>query len=456
MGREMERKYQTGLNAFRILWAGQSLSLLGSGMTRFAVMIWAFQVQGTATALALLGFFNCLTYVIASPMAGVLVDRWNRRTVMVFADLGAGLATAFLLVMFTLGRLELWHLYLAVGMVGVFEAFQEPAFSASVSLLVPRQEYTRSNALLGLGKSAARMLSPAIAGILLPVAGLGVIMLVDLATMSLAMLGLAFVRIPRPTASLEGRRAEGSFWRQVRFGGAYILRRPGLRGLLFSFFLINLFGTLTYFAVLSPMVLARTGGNETILGWVRTAMGMGGIAGGLVVSARGFSKNKARVYLLSVTLSFLVCDAMMATSTSAAGWIAAGLLAEFSIAFIVSPYFAIWQEVVPTDIQGRVFAMREMVQVASQPVGYLAGGLLADYLFEPFMLGGSGLAAALSGLVGFGPGSGMAVMFLFTSLFGGLTGLLGLLSPSIRRLDEGEASMDVDRLAANSPGLDIL
>jgi hypothetical protein len=141
-------------------------------------------------------------------------------------------------------------------------------------------------------------------------------------------------------------------------------------------------------------------------------------------------------------LSFLVCDAMMAISTSAAGWIAAGLLAEVTIAFIVSPYFAIWQERVPTDVQGRVFAMREMVQVTSQPLGYLAGGLLADHLFEPFMLGGGGLAAALSRLVGSGPGSGMAVMFLFTSLLGALTGLLGLLSPSIRRLDENPSDAE--------------
>jgi MFS transporter, DHA3 family, macrolide efflux protein len=436
----MKRNYLTGINAFRILWAGQSLSLLGSGMTRFAVMIWAYQVQGTATALALLGFFNCLTYVATSPFAGVLVDRWNRRMVMVFADLGAGLSTAFLLAMFSLGRLDLWHLYLAVGLVGVFEAFQEPAFSASVSVLVPRQDYTRSNALLGLGRSAARMFSPAFAGVLLPLSGLGLIMVLDLFTLSLALFGLLLVRIPRPAASLEGRQADGSFFRQVQFGASYILHRPGLRGLLLTFFMINLFGTLTYFAVLSPMILARTGGNETILGWVRTAMGLGGIAGGLVVSAWGWSNNKVRIYLLSVMLSFLVCDAMMAVSTSPAGWIAAGLLAEFSIAFIVSPYFALWQELVPSDVQGRVFAMREMVQVASQPLGYLLGGLLADHLFEPFMLGGSGLAASLSGLVGSGPGAGMAVMFLFTSLFGGLTGLLGLLSPAIRRLDEPRPS----------------
>ena len=428
-------KYLTGVKAFRVLWAGQSFSLLGSGMTRFAVMIWAFQVEGTATALALLGFFNCLTYIIASPFAGVLVDRWDRRRVMILSDLGGGLATLFLLIIFRLGRLELWHLYLAVGTVGVFEAFQEPAFSASISLLVPRQDFTRSNAMLGLGRSAARMLSPAFAGLLLPLAGLGVVMLVDLISLGLALLGLILVRIPPPAASAAGRQARGAFRHELKFGACYILERSGLRGLLLTFFLVNLFGTLTYFAVLSPMILARTGGSEVTLGLVRTVMGLGGIAGGLAVTAWGGSRNKTRTYLVSVMLSFLVCDAMMGLSQSAGGWIAAGLMAEFSIAFIVSPYYAIWQEQVPTDVQGRVFAMREMVQVASQPLGYLAGGLLADQIFEPFMLGGAGLAASLAHLVGSGPGSGMAVMFLFTSLFGGLTGLLGLLSPAIRKLD---------------------
>ena len=154
-------------NAFWVLWAGQSVSLLGTGMTRFAVLIWAFQEKGTATASALLGFFSCLTFVIASPFAGVLVDRWPRRTVMALADLGAGCMTGLLLALYALGRLEVWHLYLAEGVTGVLEAFQHPAFSASVSLLVPKEGYTRANGLLGLGKSAARIISPALAGALM-------------------------------------------------------------------------------------------------------------------------------------------------------------------------------------------------------------------------------------------------------------------------------------------------
>jgi hypothetical protein len=149
----------------------------------------------------------------------------------------------------------------------------------------------------------------------------------------------------------------------------------------------------------------------------------------------GGPRRKARTYLLATAASFLACDFLTAVSRSTLGWSVAGFLSELSIPFIVSPYFALWQEIVPAEVQGRVFSTREMVQVSSQPIGYLLGGILADRLFEPAM--GSGpLAGILGGLLGTGPGTGMAAMFLCTSLLGGLTGLLGLLSPSIRRLEE--------------------
>ncbi len=420
---------------FRILWAGQSISLLGTGMTRFAVLIWAYDQAQSVLALALLGFFSCLTYMLISPFAGVLVDRWDRRKVMFIADLGAGLMTALLLALNLTGHLQVWHLYLAQGISGLCEAFQSPAFSAAVSLVVPKHAYTRANGLLGLGQSAARVLAPALASVVQQVAGLNTVMLADLTTLALAVGGLLLVRIPTPPPTVEGEQATGTFWHQMRFGGRYIWQHPGLRSLLATFFMVNLFGTLTYFAVLSPMILQRTGGDEVALGIVRTVMGIGGIVGGVLISLWGGAQRKARLYLISTLLCFLICDFMTATSRTVWGWSVAGFLSELSIPFIVSPYFALWQELVPPDVQGRVFSMRGMVQVGAQPLGYLLGGLLADYVFEPALSSGGALASALGWLVGTGPGAGMAAMFLGTSLFGGLTGLLGLFSPAIRKLD---------------------
>jgi MFS family permease len=154
-----------------------------------------------------------------------------------------------------------------------------------------------------------------------------------------------------------------------------------------------------------------------------------------MISFWGRTRRKVKTYLISTLLSFLICDFLTAVSRSVIGWSISGFLSELSIPFIVSPYFALWQELVPPDVQGRVFSTREMVQVTAQPFGYLAGGLLADKVFEPALQVGGVLAGSVGRLVGTGPGAGMAAMFLLTSLLGGLTGLLGLLSPSIRHLD---------------------
>ena len=436
---------------FHILLFGQSISLLGTGMTRFAVMIWAYEQTRSATALALLGFFTCITYIVASPFAGVLVDRMSRRRVMCFADLSAGLMTTLLLVIRMFGELQLWHLYLAVGLAGVFEAFQDPAFTSSISMLVPKDEYIRSNGMLGMGRSVAHMLAPIFAGLVQQVWGLNAVLCIDIFTMTLALLGLLFIHIPNAPASAVGMESSGDFWLELRFGIGYIFRQAGLRNLTLSFFMVNLFATLTYFAILSPMILARTGGDETTLGIVRTAMGIGGITGGVLIVALKSPRRKARMYLIVTGISFLICDMGMAVSNSVFGWAMAGFLAELTIPFIVSPYFALWQEIVPPDVQGRVFSIREMIQVGSQPIGYLLGGLMADRLFEPAMQSNGWFSVLVGGLVGTGAGTGMASMFLFTAVCGSLLGFIGLLLPSIRRLDEPGTSSPTPVVASVIP-----
>ena len=142
-------KLFTNKKAFYLLWSGQSLSLLGSGLTRFALMIWAYQNNSSITSMVLLGFFSAFAFILASPFAGVVTDRVNRKWVMLFADLGSGLATMALLILSFNGGLQFWHLYLVEGLSGLFEAFQAPAFFSSVGQLVPKDEFTRANAMIG-------------------------------------------------------------------------------------------------------------------------------------------------------------------------------------------------------------------------------------------------------------------------------------------------------------------
>ena len=422
----------TQKKAFYILWSGQSISLFGSGLTRFALMVWAYQNSSSVTSMVLLGFFSFLSFMVVSPFAGIITDKVNRKWIMFGADLASGLVTLSLLLFSLNGELQFWHLYLAEGLSGAFEAFQSPAFFSSVSLLMPKKELMRSNALIGLAKSAIQVVAPAVASVILSFAGLHRVLSIDLLTLIAGLAAVLLVHLEKPPHTETGAQAKGTFWHEFRFGFRYIFSLPGLRTIMLMFVSINFFAGLTYMSILSPMILTRTNGSELSLGTVQTVMGVGGIVGGLVLTFFKSPRKKAALFAWSTTISIGICDLLTAASRSVLTWSISGFLSEFSIPFMVSPYYSIWQEKVPEDVQGRVFAVREMIQTAPSPLGYLAGGLLADHVFEPLFL----QKTILTPLVGIGPGSGMSAMFLITGLFGSLSGLIGLLKPCVRQLDD--------------------
>ena len=428
----MERKHLK--RNFYLLWAGQTVSLLGSGFTRFALTVWAYQNNGSVTQMVLLNFFACIAFMLVSPFAGVVIDRLDRKKLMFAADLGSGLVTLSLLLLSRFSGLQFWHLYLAEGLMGAFDAFQSPAFFSSVSLLVPREEFTRSNALIGLAKSAVGMMAPAFGSALLAAYGLHTVMMIDLFSLIPGLLVLLLIVIPKPPRSETGILAKGDFWHELRFGFRYIFSNAGLRGILLIFIGINLFAGFTYMSILSPMILTRTAGDAKALGTVQTIMGIGGILGGLILTFWHAPRKKARLFTWATFISFGTCDFLTAASRSVWSWSASGFLSELSIPFLVSPYYSIWQERVPEDVQGRVFSIREMLQNVSTPVGYLLGGTLADHFFEPTFLH----PTFLTPIVGFGHGSGMSAMFIITGICGAITGLCGVLSPTVQKLDEEE------------------
>lgn len=168
-----------GMRTFVTIWAGQLVSLLGTGMTRFALLIWAYQQTGAATTVALLGFFSFIPFILISPLAGMVVDRIDRRLVMLFSDLAAGLITIGLLILYLGGDLAIWHLYAAGLLTGTFEAFQGPAYSAATTLLVAPKDFSRVNGLRTLAESASQVLAPLMAGALLVWIGLAGVIELD-------------------------------------------------------------------------------------------------------------------------------------------------------------------------------------------------------------------------------------------------------------------------------------
>ncbi len=422
-----------GVRTFLIIWLGQFVSRTGTAMTRFALLIWAYQQTGAATTVALLGFFGFLPYVLLAPLAGVWVDRLDRRKVMLLADLGAGLITAWLLALYFAGELAIGHLYAAEAITAVLDAFQGPAYSAASTLLLPKVLYSRASGLRSMAEDGARILAPVLAGLLVAAVGVGAVLIVDAVTFLVAAATLLAVRVPGIHQAQD--QTERHFWREIRVGFEYIWRRPGLLGLTLHFTATNFFAALTYFAILPAMILARTGGNEVALGIVQGAMGAAGLAGGALMAVWGGPRRKIHGVLGFTALSFLLGDFLFAVGRGVGVWVMAACAAAVFIPLLLGSRQAIWQAKVDPRVQGRVFSVDSTLRLALNPLAYLIAGFLADRLLEPAMMPGGELAPLLGPLVGTGPGAGMAAMFLGTATGGCLISLGAYLFPAIRHVE---------------------
>ncbi|MCB8991063.1 MAG: MFS transporter [Ardenticatenaceae bacterium] len=423
------------MKAFTVIWFGQMVSMLGTGMTNFAVSFWIFQETGQATALTWAIFFFIAPSVFLSPFAGAIVDRSNRKTIMILSDLAAGFATIFLLTMLALGNLQIWHVYVANVLAGAFNSFQFPAYSAAVTLMLPKKHYGRASGMISLAGSASNILAPAFAGALLGPIGLVGIMSIDVVTFVFAIATLFVVFIPQPEVSAEGQMGRGNLWQESGYGFRYIFQRPSLFGLQLVFFAIN-FIAMFGFSLMVPMILARTGNNEVTLASVQSLGAVGGVLGGLLLSAWGGPKRKVHGVLVGMMLVSLLGQAVMGLGQGLFLWAAGAFAVQFFLPILNGSNQAIWQAKVAPDVQGRVFAVRRLIAQVTAPIATALAGPFADRLFEPALREGGALVDTFGWLVGTGPGAGMSLMFVLTGVLGALVGLSGYLFPAVRNAED--------------------
>lgn len=278
-------------------------------------------------------------------------------------------------------------------------------------------------------------MAPLMAGAVLAWLGLQFVLTFDVISFIFSILVLLLVSIPKPVMSEEGRASQGSFMKEMRVGYSYIFHRPGLRGLMLILFGMNALASLTYFSILPAMILARSGKSEWALGVVQSIMGVGGVIGALLLTVWGGPRRRIDSVLLGGAISFLLGDLLFAVGRSVPVWALAAFFSAVFIPFISGSQQSIWQVKVAPDLQGRVFSAKDMLQQIVMPLGFLAGGILADFVFEPAMRTGGTLSAIFGGLVGVGPGAGMGLMFMFTWILGTGFCLSGYLSAPIRNVE---------------------
>lgn len=424
----------TGMRAFIFIMVGQVFSLLGTAMTNFGLTIWVYEKTGRATPLALVGFFFVTPLVILSPLAGVMIDRYNRKLMMMLSDLAAGVTTMVQLLLLATGELEIWHLYITAAIAGSFQAFQWPAFSAAISLMLPKEQYGRASGMQQLGNAASGIIAPALAGALLGLIGLVWILVIDIVTFVFAVLALLFVHIPQPETTDEGRGGGGGIWKESAYGFRYVLARPSLLGLQLVFFFGNLFAAIggTLFA---PLILARTGNDEMLFGSVQSLGAIGGVVGGLVMSAWGGPKRRVHGVLAGWVLSSLLGEVLFGLGRNLPVWAGAAFAMSFFVPIVNGSNQAIWQAKVAPDVQGRVFSVRLLIAWLISPFARLVAGPLADRVFEPAMVPGGTLAGPFGWLVGSGPGAGMSLILVFAGLGAMVTGLTGYFFRAVRDIE---------------------
>ncbi len=429
-------KRPAGMFGFIIVWLGQIISVLASSMTGFGLSLWMYQQTESATAMGMMQVAYITPFLLLSPIAGVMVDRHNRKLMMMVSDLTAVVGTTFILVMYATGHLQFWHLYISAVLNGLGNTFQWPAYSAAISTMVPKEQYGRANGLMSLVEAGPGLLAPLLAGMVLSIPnvnGLVWIMAIDVVTFFIAIGALLIVHVPQPEKTAEGQKESGNLWREAQYGFKYIFQRPSLLGLQLTFFFGNLFAGIQW-TVFTPMILARTAQNKLILGSVLTAGAVGGVIGGLIMSAWGGFKKRVHGVLVGHILIGL-SGMLLGIATGLPLWIPAIVMVNLLIPWINGSNQAIWQSKVAPDLQGRVFSSRRLIAWFAQPLTPIIGGTLADFVMEPAMKTTSGLSNAFSWLVGSGPGAGMGLLTVFASLGVALVGLTGYLVPAIRNAE---------------------
>ncbi|HSM55073.1 MAG TPA: MFS transporter [Candidatus Sulfomarinibacteraceae bacterium] len=369
---------QRSMKQFLLIWAGQAMSLLGSRLVHFALIWWLTKETESATMLALASLVGLLPELALGPLAGVLVDRWNRRRVMIAADALVALSTLLLGYLFWIGAAQIGHVLGILFLRSLGGAFHWPAMQASMTMMVPEKHFTRFQGLNQTLNGALSVAAAPLGAILLELLPMQGIIAIDVATALFAILPLLFIDIPQPSRQTASGAQLASVWIDLADGLSYVRSRRGLVILICMAVVINLVLNPT-FSLLPLLVRVHFEGGALQLGWLESASGLGLVLGGMVLTTWGGFRRRiftSQLGIFGLGLSVLVVGLTPATGLPLA--IGALFVTGLSMGLANGPIFAIVQATVKPEIQGRVFTLLTSLVTAMTPVGLLVAGPLAD------------------------------------------------------------------------------
>ena len=413
------------MNKFGVIWAGQLVSVIGSALSAFVIGVWVYLGTGSVTQFVLIQFCAAVPGILVSPVAGVLTDRWDRKRIMLAADLGAGLATAILLTLVTADALTVWPIYLTTALSSACNSFHLVAFNALVPSLVPKKHLGRVNGLMQITQGV-QIAAPLVAGALLGLVGLRGVLIIDLVSMAVAVTTLAVTRLPQAVVVPSDKAPSG-----LTAGLRYLRGKAGLVDLVVVFCAFNFLFAIAG-GLVQPLILSFS--SPATLGVLMAAGGSGLFVGSLVMAAWGGPKRRIDGVYLGLVLGgiFLVLHSLHPSP-----WLI-GIAAPcflFTLPLMNTTCMTLIQTKVDPAVLGRVLGAVRMLVTAATPIAFLLIGPLSDGVFEPLMADDGPLAGSFGAVIGTGDGRGIALIFLVVGVLMFAVAAYAWTRPRLRNID---------------------
>lgn len=420
----------TSKKNFFIIWSGQLVSIIGSGLTGFALGVWVYQKTGMATYYAMIVLFTTLPSILARPFGGVLADKFSRRTLILISDIGSSLGIFFIALMIWTNNFEIWHIYLGMCISSIFIGIGSPAYQSAVTQLIPSNFYAQASGMNQASTSANFLISPILATVLLPLIGINGVLIVDFFTFIFAIVSTFTVKIPLVNENQAEQKVD--FVRYTIDAMGYLRERRGLIIQIVILVIINfLMGFLI--SLIGPMILSFSTSQMLGLGESLSAIGM--VIGSVVVIFIPEPKRLIRtmmrfLFILGISYSLIGVKASFLT-----------IVVPCFMFFLSLPFMNTYGDIVlrrkvDDYMQGRVYALIGMVVQAGEILSYMIAGPLADYVFKPLMSEGGLLAGSVGKIIGVGPGRGIGLIFIIMGLAISLVAVIASRIKVLRQMDD--------------------
>lgn len=414
---------------FLLLWSGDFISAVGSGLTSFGLGVYIFQQTGSASLMALVTLLAFLPSLLLSAPAGVLADHYDRRLLMILGDSLSAIGLLFILLCMMQGEASIWQICVGVTVSSVFSSLLEPAYKSTITDLLTPEQYSKASGLVQLAGSAKYLLSPVLAGLLLGIADIRLLLVIDICTFFVTVSTTLAVR-----KGLTRRKAEisVSLVREMREGWRGLREKKGV-------LLLAVMGSLITFCLgviqtlASPMVLSFS--TSTVLGTLTTVIATGMLVSSFILGGISIKKGYAR--MLSVSLFgagiFMILFGLRENILfiSIAGFLFFAMLpfANASIDYLI-------RRNIDNQIQGRVWGLIGLISQLGYVAAYALSGILADYVFTPLLLPDGLLAASIGKITGTGSGRGIGFLIMLAGLLLCVTAVALIGIKSIRALEK--------------------